>query len=253
MRRDAQRPTVDVERLLSEYRKNPDPAIIDRVVEAHLYIAAIIARRFSGRGVDYDDLYQVASLALYKSIERYDPERGVKFASFVTPTMVGEVKNYFRDRSRAIRLPRRGAKLMQDIERAREELVQQMHRQPTADELADMLDVPLEDVIEALEMRGAASPVSLDSMPQEDDDAAPLSNFFGVSEQGYIEFERNDMLRRAMSTLNEQHRDVIRMRYFENRSQREVAEELGVSQMWVSRAERKALELMKEMISGPED
>ena len=123
MRRDAQRPTVDAERLLSEYRKNPDPAIIDRVVEAHLYIAAIIARRFSGRGVDYDDLYQVASLALYKSIERYDPERGVKFASFVTPTMVGEVKNYFRDRSRAIRLPRRGAKLMQDIERAREELV----------------------------------------------------------------------------------------------------------------------------------
>ena len=115
------------------------------------------------------------------------------------------------------------------------------------------LDIPLEDVIEALEMRGAASPVSLDSMPQEDDDAAPLSNFFGVSEQGYIEFERNDMLRRAMSTLNEQHRDVIRMRYFENRSQREVAEELGVSQMWVSRAERKALELMKEMISGPED
>ena len=104
MRNAAQRPSIDAEGLLREYATTGNTAIRDRVVEAYLYIASIIARRFSGRGVDYDDLYQVASLSLLKSIERFDPDRGVKFASFVTPTMVGEVKNYFRDRSRLIRL-----------------------------------------------------------------------------------------------------------------------------------------------------
>lgn len=97
MRNTAQRPPVDAEGLLKEYALTRNTAIRDKVVEAHLYIASIIARRFSGRGVEYDDLYQVASLSLLKSIERFDPERGIKFSSFVTPTMVGEVKNYFRD------------------------------------------------------------------------------------------------------------------------------------------------------------
>lgn len=249
MRKDAQRLPVNAELLLSEYQKSRDPAIIDRVVEAHLYIAAIIARRFSGRGVDYDDLYQVASLALYKSIDRYDPVRGVKFASFVTPNMVGEVKNYFRDRSRAIRLPRRGAQLMREVEQAREALVQELHRQPTADEIAKALGSTLDEVIEALEMTGAASPVSFDAMPLDDDDSAPLSSFFGMDEMGYAEFERSDMLSRALGTLTEQQQILIRRRFFDNASQREVAQELGVSQMWVSRAERKALEQLKEMIS----
>ena len=112
MRNAAQRPSLDAEGLLREYAMTGNTAIRDRVVEAYLYIASIIARRFSGRGVDYDDLYQVASLSLLKSIERFDPDRGVKFTSFVTPTMVGEVKNYFRDRSRLIRLPRRGGELV---------------------------------------------------------------------------------------------------------------------------------------------
>ena len=130
MRNAAQRPSIDAEGLLREYATTGNTAIRDRVVEAYLYIASIIARRFSGRGVDYDDLYQVASLSLLKSIERFDPDRGVKFASFVTPTMVGEVKNYFRDRSRLIRLPRRGSELVRTVEAARDDLQVELQRQP---------------------------------------------------------------------------------------------------------------------------
>lgn len=238
-------PPGDAEALLREYRLRPDPALAERIVKDHLYIARIIARRFSGRGVEYDDLFQVASLALYKSIDRFDPERGVKFATFVTPNMVGEVKNYFRDRSRAIRLPRRGMKLLQEMEESRAALAQRLRRQPTADELAGELGVPLEDVIEALELRGAVRPVSLDALPAEDDESAPLSAFLGIEEAGYDDFERRDLLRRALDRLDPAQRDLIRQRFFQGMSQREVAEGLGVSQMWVSRAERKALDALR--------
>ena len=253
MRNAAQRPPVDAEGLLREYAATGNVAIRDRVVEAHLYIASIIARRFSGRGVDYDDLYQVASLSLLKSVERYDPERGVKFASFVTPTMVGEVKNYFRDRSRLIRLPRRGGELLRAIESARDQLQMELQRQPTAEELARRSGASLEEVLEALEMRGAASPVSPDAMPVEDDESAPLSAFLGREDAGFAEFEKSDMLNRAISSLDERQRKVIRMRFFENKGQREVAQAIGVSQMTVSRVERQALSRLREALTEGEN
>ena len=253
MRNAAQRPPVDAEGLLREYAATGNVAIRDRVVEAHLYIASIIARRFSGRGVDYDDLYQVASLSLLKSVERYDPERGVKFASFVTPTMVGEVKNYFRDRSRLIRLPRRGGELLRAIESARDQLQMELQRQPTAEELARRSGASLEEVLEALEMRGAASPVSLDAMPVEDDESAPLSAFLGREDAGFAEFEKSDMLNRAISSLDERQRKVIRMRFFENKGQREGAQAIGVSQITVSRVERQALSRLREALTEGEN
>lgn len=252
MRNTAQHPPVSAEMLLREYFVTGNPALRDRIVETHLYIAAIIARRFSGRGVDYDDLYQVASLALFKAIDRFEPDRGIKFASFVTPTMVGEVKNYFRDRSRAIRLPRRGGELMRLVEQAREQLAVELERQPTAKELAERLEVSEESVLETLEMRAAANPVSLDTMPAEDDETAPLSTYLGQEEQGYTAFERADLLRRAMEALDDRQRAVIQMRFFENKGQREVAEKIGVSQMSVSRAERRALEIMRAAIAQEE-
>ena len=248
-----QRPPADAEGLLREYAVTRSTAARDKVVEAHLYIASIIARRFSGRGVDYDDLFQVASLSLLKSVERYDPERGVKFSSFATPTMVGDVKNYFRDRSRLIRLPRRGGELLRLIEAARDELQIELERQPTAEELSQRVGVALEDVLEALEMRGAASPVSLDALPSEDDESAPLSAFLGREEAGFAEFEKDDMLRRAMELLDERQREVIQMRFFAGKGQREVAQAIGVSQMTVSRVERQALQKMRALLNGEEN
>jgi len=248
MRTHMQLAPAELDRMLQCYALKHDMQCRDRIIEAHLYIAEIVARKFSGRGVDYDDLYQVAAMALLKALDRFDLERGIKFASFVTPAMVGEVKNYFRDRSRTIRMPRKGTALLRQIEQAKEALQQKLHRMPRVDELAEALGVPEDEILEALETGGALNVVSLDYTPQGDDEAAPLDNYLGMEESGYNTFENIDAVRRAMALLDDRQKDIIRMRYFENMSQREVAEELGISQMTVSREERKALEAMRKQI-----
>lgn len=232
------------ERLVADYVAQPTLENRDRLVEAHLYIAEIIARKFSGRGVEYDDLFQVAALALVRAVERFDPDRGVKFTSFVTPNMVGEVKNYFRDRARSVRLPRRGAQLAREIERARDELAQRLHRMPRVDELAEALNAPEDAVLEALEI-GGLTMVSLDA-GNEDEDAPSLDAFLGIEDRGFTDFERNDAIRRAMDALSPRQREIVRLRFFRNLSQREIAERVGVSQMTVSREERRALEAMRD-------
>lgn len=238
------------EALLEQYAHTRDPALREQIVEANLYIAQIVARRFSGRGVDYDDLYQVASLALFKAVDRYEPDKGVKFVSFVTPTMAGEVKNYFRDRSRAIRLPRKGVELAQALKLTRSSLEQELGRSPKLDELAQAMNLSEDEVAEALELSNAMSVSSLDAQIAEDEENAPLSRFLGFDDPGFASFEQSDMLQRAMCALDERQQTVIRARFFENRSQRDLAAELGVSQMTVSRIERQALEKLREQIKN---
>jgi RNA polymerase sigma-B factor len=235
--------------MLRQYALTRDAALRNRLVEAHLYIASIVAHRFARRGVDFDDLYQVASLALIKAVERYDPDRGVKFVSFATPTMIGEVKNYFRDKAQTISVPRRGRELLGKISSAREELEQQYFRAPTPDELSEYLDVPLSDVVEALEMQGATMPASLDAiLPGEDDGGATLRALIGVDETGFGHFEARQSVRQLLSSLSATDRKILINRYFGNLSQREVAQHLGVSQMTVSRAERKALTQLRTIM-----
>lgn len=238
------------EALLEQYAHTRDPALREQIVEANLYIAQIVARRFSGRGVDYDDLYQVASLALFKAVDRYEPDKGVKFVSFVTPTMAGEVKNYFRDRSRAIRLPRKGVELAQALKLTRSSLEQELGRSPKLDELTQAMNLSEDEVVEALELSNAMSVSSLDAQIAEDEENAPLSRFLGFDDPGFASFEQSDMLQRAMCALDERQQAVIQARFFENRSQRDLAAELGVSQMTVSRIERQALEKLREQIKN---
>jgi len=235
--------------MLRQYALTRDETLRNKLVEAHLYIASIVARRFARRGVDYDDLYQVASLALIKAVERYDPDRGVKFVSFATPTMIGEVKNYFRDKAQTISLPRRGRELLGKIASAREALEQQLYRAPTTEELAESMNVPLDDIVEALEMQGAAMPASLDAMlPGEDDGGATLRNLIGVNESGFGRFEAHESIRQMLDSISPTERKILINRYFGNLSQREVAQHLGVSQMTVSRAERKALTQLRGIL-----
>ena len=248
MRNRSQAAPQDIERLIADYACSPTPEIREQLVVAHLYIAEIIARKFSGRGVDYDDLYQVAALALFKAVDRFDPTRGIKFVSFVTPTMVGEVKNYFRDRARTIRMPRRGTQLLREIEQAKEELQQKLHRMPRADELAEALGVDEAEVLEAMETGGALNVVSLDYAPESEEDSAPLDNYLGMEDTGFGNFENSDAVRRALALLDDRQREIIRMRYFENMSQREIADVLEISQMTVSREERTALEIMRKQM-----
>lgn len=248
MRTRMKLPSDEIERLLALYVQTHSPVYRDRLVEAHLYIAEIVARKFSGRGVDFDDLYQVAALALVKAIERFDPERGVKLASFVTPGMVGEVKNYFRDKSRMIRPPRRTSELVRLVDAAREALTQELNRAPRVDEIAEKANLSEDEVLEALEA-ASSQPVSLDMQTSDEDEDLSLSSVLGAEEKGFSEFETADMLKRGMARLTEQQRKIIYLRFFENLSQREVAQRIGVSQMSVSRAERSALEKMREALT----
>ena len=247
MRTKIRMPAEEIERLTALYVQSRSAVYRDRLVEAHLYIAEIVARKFSGRGVDFDDLYQVAALALVKAVERYDPERGVKLASFVTPGMVGEVKNYFRDKARMIRPPRRAGELARIVENAREALTQELHRSPTVDEIADHANITAEEVIEGLEA-SISQPVSLDMQTSSEDEDLSLASVLGADEKGFSEFETADMLKRGMARLTEQQREIIYLRFFDNLSQREVAQRIGVSQMSVSRAERSALERLREAL-----
>lgn len=229
--------------LVARYIHSRDPDLRDEVVRAYLPAARSVARKFAGRGVDEDDLFQVASLAMVKALDRFDPEKGVKFASYVIPSMVGEVRNYFRDSARLIRLPRRGVQLAAQVNRARGELEQALERSPRADEIADRLNVRLEDVLEALGIYNHRT-ISLDS----EDEETPIENFVGAEDAALEAFETSEQLAGAMSALSERERSVIRMRFFENLSQRQIAEKLNLSQMTVSRVERQALDALKKNI-----
>ncbi len=243
--------TAENEVLLKQYcQDRTNIALRDRVFEAFLPLAGMVARKFSGRGVDYDDLYQVGSLALFKALERFDLDKGVKFVTFATPTVVGEIKNYFRDRSRLISMPRRSGALIKKLEKAREELMHELHRAPTAQELADFVGETIETVLETLEMQGALSPVSLDMATTDDDDDFNLYSVLGFEEKGYQDIEIKDMIKRALAQMTDMERQIITERFFNNRSQREIAEILNVSQMTVSRNERKAIERFRELIQG---
>ncbi len=244
--------TVQGDALLVQYALSRAPDLRDRIVEAYLYIAEIVAKKFSGRGVDYDDLYQVAALALVKGIERFDVEKGIKFASFITPTMVGEVKNYFRDRSRTIRLPRRSAQLARELREVKAKLEQQLGRSPKVSELAVAMGLSDAEVLEAMELGNAMTPASLDAQVADEDSESSLSTFLGFSDPGYSDFERNDMLERAMSALDARQRAVIIARFYEGLSQRDVAAQLNISQMTVSRIERQALDRLRERMTEQE-
>ena len=250
----AHEPPQDAERIAEEYFRTRDPRLRDSLIESKLYIAKMIARKFSGRGVDFDDLYQVASLALVKATERYNPAFGVKFAGFVTPSMVGEVKNYFRDHARAIRISRSGAERMALLEKTKETLTHTLMRSPTASELSEAAGLSLEEVLETMEMRGAMQPQSLDEpLPQEGDEAMSLGSLLSAEERGYSDFEDNDSIQRAMQVLSPREQSIIRMRFFQNLSQREAAQRLNISQMTVSRLERKALSVLREQFDGTGD
>jgi len=235
------------DRLLAEYSSNKDTALRNELVERHLYLAEIIAKKFVNRGIEYDDLFQVASLALIKAIERFDASKGYKFSSFATPTIVGEIKNYFRDKSRTIRLPRRESEMMKQIASARETLAGELNRIPSADEIAEYLDIPVEQVLEVLEVSHSTVIASLDYM-EENSGHGSLLSYIGSDEENYEMVENVDFLRQAMEQCNDLERQIIEERFFREKSQREVADMIGVSQMYISRMEKKIINKFRHIL-----
>ena len=235
---------MDEQELFKKYRETHDVKLRNEIAEKYLFIASMIAKKFVGRGVDYDDLYQVASLALLKGIDRFDETKGLKFSTFITPTITGEIKNYFRDRSRLIHLPRRVAELRVSVKKAEEELALATGKNPTAKEIAEKLNVPEEDVLSCME---AGSVVSLDRPV--DGDSEEGASFYDMLPDGEDAFERieqKDAVRRAIASLNETEKKLVSYRFGQELSQAETAKRMNVSQMYVSRMERKILQKLKE-------
>ncbi len=238
----------EYEELMLEYCKTREIALRNELLNHYLFIAEIAAKKFVGRGVDYDDLLQVASLALIRALERFDCTRNVKFGSFATPSVIGEIKNYFRDRSRSIRLPRRATELLKRLYEVQEAFTSRMDRPPRPDEIAHEMEVPVETVYELMEAKASSQILSLDETVQGQDGERSLADLIGTESDEYVTIENADFLKRSLGQLTEEERSVLIERYVHHKSQRTIAEDLGVSQMYVSRLERRVLTKLREKL-----
>ena len=239
----------DINQLFAQYKETGDIAIRNQIAEEYLYIADILAKKFVGRGVEYDDLKQVAALALIKGIDRFDPNLGMQFTTFITPTITGEIKNYFRDKSRAVKLPRRLGEINSAVKQYIAQYQVETGVKPDAKQIAKSLNLSEEEVVKALEIGGI---VSLDSFASKDEEEGDKSLYALLSddEDKYEEFEIKETLRMAMRDFSDTERAVVKYRYVDELSQNETAKRLGVSQMFVSRLERKILSKLKERLQG---
>lgn len=236
--------------LFKEYAETGDREIRDILVEEHLYIAEILSKKYSNRGIDYDDIFQVASIGLIYAVERYDLSKGFEFSSFATPTIVGEIKKYFRDKGWTIRVPRRIQELSKKINNAKVNLAQKYQRTPTIQDIADFLKVTPQEVLESMEASKVYAPQSLDLTydGSGDDKEVNLSDLIGEDERYFDQIEVNDFIRTAMEKLNDVERTILIERYYHKKTQVSIAEKLDISQMTVSRIEKKVLEKMRKEV-----
>ncbi|HWA66677.1 MAG TPA: RNA polymerase sigma factor SigF [Mycobacteriales bacterium] len=220
-------------------------AMRDELVEMHLPLVEYLARRFRNRGEPYDDLVQVATIGLIKSIDRFDTERGVEFSTYATPTIVGEVKRHFRDKGWAIRVPRRLQEMKLALTKATSELSQRNGRAPTVAELATHLGISEDDVLEGLESSNAYSAISLDA-PDLDDETTAMSDTLGVMDQALEGVEYRESLKPMLEQLPPREKRILLLRFFANMTQSQIAAELGISQMHVSRLITRTLAQLRE-------
>jgi RNA polymerase sigma-B factor len=216
------------------------------LVELHLPLVEYLARRFRNRGEWLDDLTQVATIGLIKSIDRFDLERGVEFSTYATPTIVGEIKRHFRDKGWAVRVPRRLQELKLSLTKAIGELAQRLGRAPTVSELAAHLQMSEEDVLEGLESANAYSTVSLDAPDSGDEDAPAVADSLGMIDEALEGVEYRESLKPLLERLPPREKKILLLRFFGNMTQSQIATELGISQMHVSRLLARTLAQLRE-------
>jgi RNA polymerase sigma-B factor len=218
----------------------------DELVEMHLPLVEYLARRFRNRGEPLDDLVQVATIGLIKSVDRFDLERGVEFSTYATPTIVGEIKRHFRDKGWAIRVPRRLQELKLSLAKATSELSQKNGRAPTVAELATHLGMSEEDILEGLESANAYSAVSLDAPDAGDDDSPAVADSLGTTDEALEGVEYRESLKPLLEKLPPREKKILLLRFFGNMTQSQIAAELGISQMHVSRLLARTLASLRQ-------
>ncbi|MCL8024809.1 RNA polymerase sigma factor SigF [Nocardioides sp. BSK12Z-3] len=207
----------------------------DALVQLHLPLVDHCARRFRNRGEPFEDLVQVGTIGLIKSVDRFDTDRGVEFSTYATPTIIGEIKRYFRDKGWAIRVPRRLQELRMQIGSATAELTQDLGRSPTASELAGHIGCSVEEIVEGIESSHAYSTLSLDAGDDSEDGAATMLDAIGEEDVNIAQVEVRESLKPLLDQLEPREKKILLLRFFRNMTQSQIAEEIGVSQMHVSR------------------
>jgi RNA polymerase sigma-B factor len=242
----------ETERLLREFLDTRDPSLRERLVLMHERMVRYLASRFDSRLVPQEDLVQVGYIGLIAALDRFDPKRGGNFMTYAIPTIVGEIKRYFRDQTWVLKVPRRLRELGLTLRKLRVDLEQQLGRTPTVQEMAELAAVTEERLLQAMEADRAYSPYSLDAqwLVGEGEEKGAVSDSLGAEDPEYRRLEEHDALRQALSCLENRQRLIIHYRFFDELSQAEVARRMGISQMHVSRLERQALGQLRQLLAG---
>lgn len=240
------------DRLFVSYVETRSEKVRNELVESYAPLAEFFAKRYRNRGAESDDLRQVAQLALVKAVERFDPEFGVKFSTFAGRTIDGELKRYFRDRTWSVRVPRSLQERSLEVRRTVERLSLDLGRAPTVDQLAEATGLSSDEVLEALDVQSAYTSASLDRPTGSGDDSdLTLGASLGSTDDAYEATEAAVAVRSLLDTLPDRERRILELRFFGELSQSEIAEQVGISQMHVSRLLRKTLEQLRSTMTTP--
>ena len=229
--------------LFYQYKETGDKILRDKLVEKYLYIAKILSKRFINRGIDYEDIYQVAAMGIVSAIERFNPDRGVRFATFATPTVLGEIRHYFRDKGNYIRVPRSLYEIFYKAEKFKRH--SELEHISISD-LSRALNIPQKDIQTAYKIGDKAFIESLEYEAYADGKMS-LSNILGKEDKHFIMIENNDFIKYSLKKLNEKERDFIEKRYYQEMTQSEIAKLWDVSQMYVSRLEKTVLKKLRDL------
>lgn len=241
------------EELFVEYARTRDTQLRERLILLHQNLVRFLAGKFANRGVPLEDLVQVGMIGLINAVDRYEPEKGFQFSTYATPTIVGEIKRYFRDKAWTLKVPRRLQELNQAVAKAADELARASGREPTINEIATHLGVTEEETLEAVELGNAYDTVSLDApaISEAESESGPMSlaEFVGVTDSSIARMEDHADLWQALESLEPRERAIIYYRFFLDMPQTEVARRLQISQMHVSRLQQRAISRLKELLS----
>jgi RNA polymerase sigma-B factor len=238
-----ERTTVTAEPSFAEFATSRDQDLRDHLIEAHLGLAHQLARRFANRGETHGDLVQVASVALIHAVDRFDPDRGFEFSTFATRTILGELKRHFRDKGWAVRAPRRIQELYLELGAATDTLTQELGHPPTVPELAARTGASEEAVLEAMEAGQAYRATSIDAPDRRE---GTIAARLGQTDGGFDAAEDHQVLEAALGRLPEREQRILRLRYVDGLTQSEIAEQIGVSQMHVSRLLTASIATLRE-------
>ena len=239
--------------LFARWQRDGDQVAREALVRLYMPLARSLARRYGRSSEPFEDLLQVASLGLLKALDRYDPDRGFPFKAFAVPTVLGEMRRYFRDSGWAVHVPRSVQERSLKVRGAQEHLTNQQGRAPTVNGIAQYLELDTEEVIDALQAIQSYETVSLDApAPGGDEDASSYGDSLGDDDERYELVELGVTVASVMSELPAREREILHMRFVEDLTQSEIAARVGVSQMQVSRLLRRSLEQLRELTGSPE-